>query len=106
GLHHGRDVVGRRLEAGLAGVARSVAVGTRIRVGDRLELLHVPPEVVLLDARDELARRVVDLRVALSGRDRRRVTRCDQSYDGDAERDDPPTRTSRLRAVRHVPPLL
>jgi 2-haloalkanoic acid dehalogenase type II len=31
-----------------------MTVGTRIRVGDCLELLHVLPEIVLLDARQEL----------------------------------------------------
>src|SRR6266478_4402181 len=53
-LHHGRDVVGRRLVARFARVARRVTVGrARVCVRDRLELLHVRPEVYLLDAREE-----------------------------------------------------
>jgi hypothetical protein len=31
------------------------------------------------------------------------VGRRDQSYDGEAERDDPRTRPSQLRRLRHVP---
>src|SRR5918911_1713995 len=91
GLHLGRDVVRGRLVPGLAGVPRRVAVWTRIRIGDRLEVLHDRPEVVLLDARQKLARRVVDLRVALSRRDRARVHRGEQCYDDGAERDEPRT---------------
>jgi hypothetical protein len=44
-----------------------VAVGGAwIGIGDRLELLHVIPEIIRVDARQELARGVINLRVAFS----------------------------------------
>jgi hypothetical protein len=44
-----------------------VAVGGAwIGIGDRLELLHVIPQIIRRDARQELARGVINLRAALS----------------------------------------
>ena len=52
----------------------------RVGVGDVLELLHVVPEVGRLDTRHELGGGVVDLRVALGGRDRARRGRREQAH--------------------------
>ena len=69
-LHLLGDVVRGRLVAGLTGVARRMSVGPGVRVGDGLQVVHVRRQIALLDALDELARRVVDTRGALRRCDR------------------------------------
>src|SRR6266536_1515570 len=64
--HQPGDILRRRLVTRLAGVAGRHAVRPWMGIGDRLEGLHVFPEIVRLDTRQELARGVVDLGVALS----------------------------------------
>jgi hypothetical protein len=63
-------------------------VRTWISIGNALESLHVIPQVVLLDARQKLARRIVDLLGALSRADRAGGTRREQAR-SDAQRREP-----------------
>src|SRR6185437_7267775 len=92
-LHQAGDVVHRRPVARFAGVARRMAVRAWILICDLLESLHVIPEIGRLNALHELARSVIDPRVALSGRNRTRGWRREKSYsDRSANHHQPRTR--------------
>ena len=73
-----------------------------ILIRDLLESLHVIPEIGRLDALHELARSVIDPRVALSGRDRTRGWRREKSYsDRSANHHQPRTRSSQPQTLLH-----
>ena len=78
-----------------------MAVQARVRVGDRLERLHVVPEVVGLDAGQQLVRRIVRAGVARPRRRfRRRAGGREQAY-GEAGCDEPRPRESRRQTFGH-----
>jgi len=112
GPHDRSNIIRRRLVAGFARVPRRMPVGARISIGDRLEILHVIPEIVRLDALDELARGVVcageTLRRGggLGGCARARVGRREKCQGSDAEHRQPRIPTSRPHTLRHenLPP--
>jgi hypothetical protein len=65
-----------------------MAVEARVGVGDRLEGLHMVPQIVGLDALDQLARCVINSRVTLSRCDRAGRVR-QQQCNGQTERHQP-----------------